>query len=64
MKKIAGVGLLLALVLFLIPLGLRQQARQGGKVHTKMGKGGQGHVPAHAVTAIKEKMLHLIMTPL
>ena len=32
--------------------------------HTKMGKGGQGHVPAHAVTAIKEKMLHLIMTPL
>ena len=29
MKKIAGVGLLLALVLFLIPLGLRQQARQG-----------------------------------
>ena len=43
---------------------LCQQARQGGKVHTKMGKGGQGHVPAHAVTAIKEKMLHLIMTPL
>ena len=32
--------------------------------HTKMGKGSQGHVPAHAVTAIKEKMLHLIMTPL
>ena len=29
MKKIAGVGLLLALVLFLIPLGLRQQAQQG-----------------------------------
>ena len=38
---------------------LCQQVRQGGKVHTKMGKGGQGHVPAHAVTAIKKKMLHL-----
>ena len=31
---------------------------------SRPGKGGQGHVPAHAVTAIKEKMLHLIMTPL
>ena len=42
---------------------LCQQARKGGKVHTEMGKGRQGHVPAHAVTAIKEKMLHLILTP-
>ena len=38
---------------------LCQQARQRGKIHTEVGKGGQGHVPAHTVTAIKEKMLHL-----
>ena len=60
-------GLALRLPADLQPAGharLCQQARQGVKVHTKMGKGSQGHVPAHAVTAIKEKMLHLIMTPL
>ena len=37
--------------------------REWAPDHTKMGKGGQGHVPAHAVTAIKKKMLHLILTP-
>ena len=38
--------------------------REWSPDHTKMGKGSQGHVPAHAVTAIKKEMLHLIMTPL
>ncbi len=45
MKKIAGVGLLLALVLFLIPLGLRQQARQGEE-----NQAGQATLPASGHT--------------